>query len=130
MAALDALPAGTILDGEVVALDEACRMGFQRLTAVRQMIEAPLICYVFDLLAAKGRSLLGVPLRDPVSQLETLLNGARDPLRLSDRFEASAADFVEAATQLIEGVVVKRLASVSSLGSGRAWVKQRVRTGQ
>jgi DNA ligase D-like protein (predicted ligase) len=131
VAALGTLPVGTMLDGEVVALDETGRMSFQRLQRFGTT-RAPLVYYVFDLLASEGRSLLDVPLRDRRALLEAVLRGARDPIRLSDRFEVSAADFVAAAKQLgVEGVVGKRLDSVYEPGerSGN-WVKQRVSAGQ
>ena len=97
--ALDSLPAGTMLDGEVVELDDAGRVSFRRLQRFGTT-RAPLVYYVFDLLAAEGRRVLGVSLRDRRALLEAVLKGAREPIRPSDRFEVSAADFVAAAKQL------------------------------
>lgn len=61
--ALSALPPSTILDGEVVALDENHRPDFNLLQNFRTA-EAFIHYYAFDLLVLKGKSLLGVPLTE------------------------------------------------------------------
>src|ERR1700757_4122770 len=59
--ALRNLPANTVIDGEVVALDESGRPDFHRLQHFAA--EAPRIRYfVFDLIILRGRDLTGVPL--------------------------------------------------------------------
>ncbi len=59
--ACERLPAGTLLDGEIVALDENGRISFKLLQHHRSKAQA-LLFYAFDVLACRGRSLLKVRL--------------------------------------------------------------------
>jgi bifunctional non-homologous end joining protein LigD len=51
------LPPGTLVDGEIVALDENGRVSFNLLQHHRSKAQA-LLFYVFDVLAYRGRSLV------------------------------------------------------------------------
>jgi bifunctional non-homologous end joining protein LigD len=83
--ALAGLPAGTVVDGEVVAIDKSGRPNFNLLQNFRA--EASRIqYYVFDLLCWKDRDLTRVPLierrallkrRPDVDSWRTLLETAR-----------------------------------------------------
>lgn len=129
--ACEALEPDTIVDGEVVALDERGQPSFNLLQNY-QTTDRPIIYYVFDLLAYRGRSLLRVPLRDRRKLLESALAGIQDPVRLLGALEASAGDLVPAAKQQgIEGFVAKRLNSVYEPGErSGAWVKYKVNKSQ
>ena len=70
--ALAELPEGTVVDGEVVALDESGRPNFNLLQNFRS--EASRIHYfIFDLLICQERDLTGLPLRDRRKLMESLL---------------------------------------------------------
>ena len=129
--ACEALEPETIVDGEIVALDERGRPSFNLLQNY-QTTTRPILYYVFDLLAYRGRSLLKVPLRDRRKLLESALQGVEDPVRLLGALEASPQDLVAAAKeQGIEGFVAKRLNSVYETGDrSGAWVKFKVNKSQ
>src|SRR5690349_7191482 len=59
--ALQHLPDGTVIDGEVVALDETGRPAFNALQNYGSA-RAPLFYYVFDLIMLDGESLAAEPL--------------------------------------------------------------------
>ena len=59
--ACERLPAGTLVDGEIVALDANGRVSFNLLQHHRSKAQA-LLFYVFDVLMYRGRSLLNEPL--------------------------------------------------------------------
>jgi len=127
---LRVLPEGTVLDGEVVALDEEGRPNFNLLQRFRT--ESQRICYfVFDLLVCKGRDLTELPLAERRERLKTILTP--DPLiRILDQFEVSANDMVAAVRQQkLEGVIAKRRDSRYEAGKrSGSWMKYRVNRGQ
>ncbi len=125
------LPRDTIVDGEIVALDERSRPSFNLLQNY-QTSERPIVYYVFDLLAVRGKSLLAVPLRDRRTLLEETLAGAQDPVRLLGTLQAAPAQLIEAAErERLEGFVAKRLNSVYEPGQrSGAWAKFKVNRGQ
>jgi bifunctional non-homologous end joining protein LigD len=59
--ALADLPAETVIDGEVVALDESGRPDFNSLQNFRSAASR-IHFFVFDLLVHRGRDLMGLPL--------------------------------------------------------------------
>jgi bifunctional non-homologous end joining protein LigD len=128
--ALDDLPADTVIDGEVVALDESGRPDFHRLQHVTA--EASRIHYfVFDFLVLKGRDLTSLPL----TERRKLLKSIKFPsgrIRISEQFDISAADIVSAVRQQgLEGVVAKRKTSVYEAGKRTgSWAKFRINRGQ
>src|SRR5258706_1532441 len=113
--ALNDLPADTVIDGEVVALDESGRPdfhGLQHFTAEASRIHY----FVFDLLVLKQRDLTGLPLSERRKLLKSikLRSGW---IRLSEQLDISAAEMVSAVRQQgLEGVVAKRKNSVYEEG--------------
>jgi len=128
--ALSDLPDGTVLDGEVVALDEGGRPNFNLLQQSRS--EGHRICYfVFDLLLYEGRDVTGLPLTERRELLKEILKpGPRT--RILDQFEVSASDIVAAVRQQkLEGVIAKRKDSRYEAGKrSGSWIKYRVNRGQ
>ena len=125
--ALNKLPAGTCVDGEVVALDKAGRPDFNLLTHSRG--SASTVFYVFDLLSFTNRCTTGLPLVERRNLLKSI--PMNPPLRLLDYFETSAAEILDVFRQHHhEGVAAKRLDSPYEPGrrSG-AWVKHRINRG-
>ena len=125
-----------IVDGEVVALDEAGRPSFSLLQAragfgQRRDAGVPIVYQAFDLLHLDGRSLLDVPLEERKRLLRERL---RDhPLvRYAGHVEGDGeALFETAKAQGLEGVMAKRRSSRYEPGRrSHAWLKVKVRREQ
>jgi bifunctional non-homologous end joining protein LigD len=103
------LARGTMLDGEIVALDEEGRPKFNALQHARA--GQPLYFYGFDVLAYKDKDLLKLPLRTRRHFLSEAVRSLRDPIRVSPTFDFPAHDVVRAARkQGLEGIIAKRTA--------------------
>jgi ATP-dependent DNA ligase len=131
--ACETLPPDTLVDGEVVALDETGRISFNVLQHDRSRAQA-IQFYVIDRLIYRGKSLLNVPLQ---KRRELLTGALRDlpadsPILLSETFAASAADLVRSAKELgLEGLIAKNKTSCYESGKRTgAWVKYKVNRGQ
>jgi len=115
-----------ILDGEIVALDEAGRSSFQLLQAYEMGHERPpIFFYAFDLLQLDGRDLKKLPLSQRKSKLQRLLKNASGVIRYSASLSSDAESLLEKVRQLgLEGVIGKRNDSLYESGrrSG-SWVK-------
>jgi ATP-dependent DNA ligase len=66
---LESLPPGTIIDGELTALDKNARPSFNLLQNYRSGA-ARLMFFTFDILAYKGRDLMRLPLSERRSLLQ------------------------------------------------------------
>jgi ATP-dependent DNA ligase len=121
--ALSGLPFDTVVDGEVVALDDSGRPDFHRLQHFGA--EASSIQYfVFDLLILNGHDLTEVPLTERRKLLKSVK--LRSPrIRISEQFDISPADIICAVReQRLEGVVAKRKNSLYEPGKRTgSWVK-------
>jgi len=126
------LPDETVIDGEIVALDEDGRPSFN---ALQNSIgsETSVVFYVFDLIVLSGRDVSAEPLTARRELLERkVLPTLADPVRYAGILEASLRDLIHAVkTQGFEGLVAKRCNSryESGLRSG-AWMKMRINRGQ
>ena len=129
--ALDELPEGTVVDGEVVALDESGRPNFNLLQNFRS--EAQHIHYfIFDLLVCQDRDLTRLPLSDCHKLMKSHLKLNSGRIRIAEQFEATANDMLAAVRQQqLEGVIGKRKDSLYEPGKrSGSWVKCRVNRGQ
>ena len=126
-----------IVDGEVVALDDAGRPDFsllqERIGVKGQGGGAAhgLVYQAFDLLYLDGRSLLRVPLEDRKRLLRSVLReGSR--VRYASHVETEGVAFLEAcAAQGLEGAIAKHRRSVYEPGTrSRAWLKLKIRPEQ
>jgi bifunctional non-homologous end joining protein LigD len=126
--AIEKLEPGTMLDGEIVALDSEGKPSFNLL----QNTKGPVLYYAFDLLAWKGKSLVGLPLRQRRILLGQALAVQRDPIRISETLEADADSLVKAArAQGLEGFIAKNADGVYEAGQrSGSWVKVKVNKGQ
>jgi len=136
--AVAALPVGgLVLDGEVVALDEAGRPSFQRLQQrgkltrsldIRQAaVENPVTFYAFDLLAAEGFDLRPLPLVVRKRLLRKLLPPA-GAIRFLDHFEGDGELLYQNVQKLgLEGIVAKQAESTYRTGRSPCWLKIRTR---
>jgi DNA ligase D-like protein (predicted ligase) len=128
--ALNDLPADTVIDGEVVALDESGRPDFHRLQHFTA--EAPRIRYfVFDLLVLNGRDLTNVPLNERRKLLATVKTPS-SWIQLSEQFDISADQMLAAVREHgLEGVVAKRKDSLYEPGKRTgSWAKMRINKAQ
>ncbi len=130
-AACERIPANTICDGEIVALDPKGRPAFNLLQNWHSS-SAPLKYYVFDLLAYQGKSLLKLPLVERRRILDVALEGVSEPVRVLGVVVGTPAELIRAAReQSLEGFVAKRADSVYEVGQrSGAWVKFKVNQGQ
>jgi DNA ligase D-like protein (predicted ligase) len=129
--ALADLPAGTVVDGEVVAIDESGRPDFNLLQNFRA--EASRIrYYIFDLLCCEDRDLTHVPMVERRALLKSVVVIRDERIRVSDYFEAAPKDLLSAVReQRLEGIIGKRKDSLYQPGKrSGAWIKYRVNRGQ
>jgi DNA ligase D-like protein (predicted ligase) len=128
--ALADLPDGTVIDGELVALDDSARPQFNLLQNYRS--EASRIRYfVFDVLCYQNRDTTGLPLVERRRLVRSLM--FRSPrIQSVDYFETSVAKMVAAAKeQRLEGVIAKRRDSLYQPGRRTGlWMKYRISVGQ
>ena len=113
------LPAGTVLDGELVRLVEG-RADFESLLSRHQLVsprkihqaaaQHPVTYVVFDLLQLGGRSLLAQPLHQRRQQLEQLIAQAGLPRLVFSQGIVGAGQlfFEQVVSQGHEGVMAKR----------------------
>jgi DNA ligase D-like protein (predicted ligase) len=129
--ALAELPEGTVVDGEVVALDDSGRPNFNLLAQFRS--EASRVHYfIFDLLVCNGRDLTKLPLSDRRALVKSLLKFRSPRIRIAEQSEVTASDMLAAVRQQqLEGVIAKRKDSLYEAGKrSGAWVKCRANRGQ
>jgi bifunctional non-homologous end joining protein LigD len=129
-----------VIDGEVVVLDAAGRPDFHALQGRAQLRRAadvadgsvarPATLFAFDLLAAGGLDLRGLPLERRKAVLAALVPRL-GPVRFADHVEEHGeALFREVAGRGLEGVVGKRADAPYRAGRSPAWRKVRtLRTG-
>ena len=135
---LGKLPAGTILDGEIVVLDNG-KPSFSklqrrehlldpnRIDMVRQRLPATFI--VFDLLYLKGRGMMNCHLLERRQALKPLIEKLNDPhLIVSDYITGLGRKYFEGIEKLgFEGMMAKRLDSVYRSGKrSKDWLKIKV----
>jgi bifunctional non-homologous end joining protein LigD len=129
--ALRDLPQNTVVDGEIVALDDLGRPDFNLLQHSRN--QASRICYfVFDLLVYDSRDLIQLPLIERREILRSRVKFESSRIVIAEYFEASVDTMLQSAReQGLEGVVAKRKNSRYEPGKRTgAWAKYRLNTGQ
>lgn len=130
--ALSAMPEETVVDGEIVALDESGKPSFNTLQN-HGSANAPLHYFIFDLLVLRGKDLTSEPLLKRRALLEDeILPRLNDPIRYSPILEGSLGDLIQSVkAQRLEGLVAKARDSryEPGLRSG-AWQKMRINQGQ
>ena len=130
--ALAPLPDETVIDGEVVALDEFGRPSFNTLQN-HGSAKVPIIYYVFDVLIVAGRDVMSERLSVRRDLLRNrILPKLGEPIRHCPELNASLADVVASVRAAgLEGVVAKRLNSTYEPGSrSGGWRKMRINLGQ
>ena len=126
--ACERFPPNTLVDGEIVALDESGRVSFNLLQHHRSKAQA-LVFYAFDVLIYRSRSVSNVPLyfrREVLHRIFEDIKAA--PIGLSENIEAAPTDLIRVAKEFgFEGIVAKRKDSLYESGKRTgAWVKYKV----
>ena len=124
-----------IIDGEVVALDEAGAPDFAALqAALAEEKTDQLVLFVFDLLHADGQDLRPLKLRERKARLETLMTAvpakAEKLLRYVDHFDTGGDAILLSACRLsLEGIISKQEAAPYRSGRSESWTKAKCRGG-
>jgi DNA ligase D-like protein (predicted ligase) len=130
--ALAKLPNDTVIDGEIVALDDEGRPSFTALQNYGAS-QGPVLYFVFDVMILAGRDVMREPLEKRRELLEQkILPKLKEPVRYASPLDASLPVLIASVkAQGLEGLVAKRRDSryESGLRSG-AWMKMRVNRGQ
>jgi bifunctional non-homologous end joining protein LigD len=113
-----------VVDGEIAVLNDTGVSHFGSLQNWRSEADGELVYYVFDLLWLNGRDLRNLPLTRRRELLATLVP-EEGIIRLSENFETSATEFIEAAKKIgLEGVIAKKADSIYIYGSRTLdWLK-------
>jgi bifunctional non-homologous end joining protein LigD len=130
-AALARLPDDTVVDGEIVALDDDGRPSFNALQNYGSA-QTPLIYYLFDAMVLSGRDLRGETLEARRKLLdEKVLPFLAEPIRASPVLPGNLDELIGAVKeQGLEGLVGKRHDSRYEPGErSGAWMKMRVNAG-
>ena len=130
--ALASIPDETVVDGEVVALDETGRPSFNTLQNYGSS-RAPVFYYAFDLLVLSGRSVMNENLDTRRKLLENkVLSKVGQPVQYSPALSGRLTDLVESVkAQGLEGLVAKRREGRYEPGErSGSWRKMRVNQGQ
>lgn len=125
------MPDETVIDGEVVALDDDGHPSFNALQNFTT--GTSIVYYVFDVLVLEGRDVKGETLETRQELLERkVLPSLSEPVRYTGELNAGLRDLIHSVkAQGLEGLVAKRRNSRYEPGvrSG-AWMKMRVNRGQ
>jgi bifunctional non-homologous end joining protein LigD len=132
--ALERLPLDRfVLDGEVVAFDDAGRTSFQRLQARMHVSrpadvavarrQVPVQAVFFDALGLAGRDLRDLPLGERKALLALALPRQGTVAYGDHVLEQGEALFAACADKGLEGIVAKRIASRYTGGRTRDWLK-------
>ena len=127
--ALEGLPDETVLDGELVAMDENGHADFNLLQNFKSA-ESKIHYYVFDVLMHKGRLLVGSPLAERREILARILP-RNDHISVSAVGSSASQMLSFVKEHRLEGIVAKRADSPYEPGKRSGlWSKYRVNLGQ
>jgi ATP-dependent DNA ligase len=127
------LPPDTLLDGELVAIDQSGRVSFNLLQHHRSQAQA-ILFYAFDVIIHRGRSLRHVPLEDRRELLSDIVGELTRTclIGLSDTIDATPAELIPLVKEFgFEGIIAKRKDSCYESGKrSGAWLKYKVNKAQ
>ncbi|MBE9585798.1 DNA ligase D [Mucilaginibacter sp. JRF] len=121
-----------VIDGEIVVLNDKGISDFGALQNWRSEADGNLVYYVFDILWYDGHDLTGLPLKERLAILQSVIPADDDRIRQSKSFAANGVEFFEAAGKIgLEGIIAKKADSVytSDLRS-KEWLKIKVQRRQ
>src|SRR5439155_18761433 len=119
------LPAGCLIDGEAVAIDDKGRPSFQLLqSTLKDQRGANLVFYAFDLLVDRGDDIRKLPTIERKQRLAALLQRVPAPILFGDHVIGRGAElFREICKQGGEGIISKRSGAPYHNGRTRDWLK-------
>jgi bifunctional non-homologous end joining protein LigD len=118
------LPAGCLIDGEAVAVDEQGRPSFQLLQSSLKGGTAPLAFYAFDLLVDRGKDIKRLPNIERKARLAALLEGVRSPIIYSDHIIGRGDELFDAMCKSGgEGIISKKADAPYRGTRTRNWLK-------
>ena len=128
---LAGLPDNTVVDGELVALDDDGRPNFNLMQKFREAASR-IHYYVFDVLVLRDRDLTKLPLSERRRLLKSEIAIRDERIRIVEFAEAGSEQILAAArTQKLEGIVGKRADSIYESGQrSGSWIKHRITSGQ
>ena len=119
------LPAGCLIDGEAVAIDDVGKPSFQLLQAtLKHQKGANLVFYAFDLLTDRGADIRKLPQIERKERLAALLTGVAPPILYGDHVVGRGeALFQQVCKQGGEGIVSKKADAPYRGTRTRCWLK-------
>ena len=118
------LPAGCLIDGEAVALNDNGMPDFQLLQSTLKGGDAPLAFYAFDLLIDRGEDIRKLPNIERKERLAALLKGVRPPILYGDHVIGRGEElFRQVCKQGGEGIVSKKASATYQGTRTRNWLK-------
>ena len=125
------LPSDTVIDGEIVALDENGKPSFNLLQGFGGRASA-IVLYAFDLLMLRGKDTRLSPLEERREQLRQIVPHLPEAIRFSETFDVPLSELIREVRQhQLEGIVAKRAGSEYRSGARSAdWLKWRANRGQ
>jgi len=119
------LPAGCLIDGEAVAIDDEGKPSFQLLQAtLKDQKGANLVFYAFDLLIDRGEDIRKLPNIERKERLAALLKGVSPPILYGDHIIGRGEEMFDAVCkQGGEGIVSKKASATYQGTRTRNWLK-------
>jgi bifunctional non-homologous end joining protein LigD len=119
------LPAGSLIDGEAVAIDDKGRPSFQLLqSTLKERQGANLVFYAFDLLVERGKDIRKLPTTERKERLAALLEGVPTPILFGDHVVGRGEElFREICKQGGEGIISKKADAPYRGTRTRDWLK-------
>jgi len=119
------LPAGCLIDGEAVAIDDKGKPSFQLLqSTLKERQGANLVFYAFDLLIDRGEDIRKLPNIERKERLASLLEGVSPPILYGDHIIGRGeAMFAEVCKQGGEGIISKKASAPYRGSRARCWLK-------
>ncbi|HKX92867.1 MAG TPA: DNA ligase D, partial [Sphingomicrobium sp.] len=118
------LPAGSLIDGEAVALGGDGKPSFQLLQSTLKGGNANLAFYAFDLLIDRGEDIRKLPNIERKERLRALLEDVQSPILYGDHIVGRGDEIFEAVCkQGGEGIISKKASAAYSGTRTRNWLK-------
>jgi bifunctional non-homologous end joining protein LigD len=116
----------SVLDGELVAMDDKGKASFSKMQAAAQDEHVPLIYHLFDILIDEGEDIRNIPLVERKARLKALLRSPPDLIKFSGHIDGSGESVIASACRLdLEGVISKRADAPYRSGRGLSWIKSK-----
>src|SRR3954465_7192718 len=118
------LPAGCLIDGEAVAIDDDGKPSFQLLQSTLKGGRPNLAFYAFDLLIDRGEDIRKLPNIERKERLAALLEGVAPPIIYGDHIGGRGEEmFAAVCKEGGEGVISKKASAAYSGTRTRKWLK-------